>query len=241
MMVIDTEQEKREIISRYRRLLRKAKPILNDGDAKIIKKAFTISLQAHKDMRRKSGEPFIFHPLAVAEICVEEIGLGTTSIVAALIHDVVEDTDIELIDIERMFGKKIARIVDGLTKIRGVFDYGTSAQAENFRKMLFTLSEDVRVILIKLADRLHNMRTLESMPRNKQLKVSSETIYLYAPLAHRLGLNAMKTELEDLWLKFTEQTLYDEIVQKIDETKASRNKFIKMFIAPLKDELDRLK
>jgi GTP pyrophosphokinase len=192
--------------------------VLKEKDAKLIKKAFTLALEAHKDMRRKSGEPFIFHPLTVAEICVEEIGLGTTSIVAALIHDVVEDTDIELVDIERMFGKKIARIVDGLTKIRGVFDYGTSAQAENFRKMLFTLSEDVRVILIKLADRLHNMRTLESMPRQKQLKVASETIYLYAPLAHRLGLNAMKTELEDLWLKFTEQQLYDEIVQKIDET-----------------------
>ena len=240
-MVVDVAEEKREIISRYRRLLRKAKPVLRDNDAKLIKKAFTLALEAHKDMRRKSGEPFIFHPLTVAEICVEEIGLGTTSIVAALIHDVVEDTDIELTDIERMFGKKIARIVDGLTKIRGVFEYGTSAQAENFRKMLFTLSEDVRVILIKLADRLHNMRTLDSMPRNKQLKVSSETIYLYAPLAHRLGLNAMKTELEDLWLKFTEQNIYDEIVQKIDETKASRNKFIKVFMAPLKDELDRLK
>jgi GTP diphosphokinase / guanosine-3',5'-bis(diphosphate) 3'-diphosphatase len=240
-MVVDVAEEKKEIISRYRRLLRKAKPVLRENDAKLIKKAFTLALEAHKDMRRKSGEPFIFHPLTVAEICVEEIGLGTTSIVAALIHDVVEDTDIELVDIERMFGKKIARIVDGLTKIRGVFEYGTSAQAENFRKMLFTLSEDVRVILIKLADRLHNMRTLDSMPRQKQLKVSSETIYLYAPLAHRLGLNAMKTELEDLWLKFTEQSLYDEIVQKIDETKASRNKFIKFFIAPLKEELDRLK
>jgi guanosine-3',5'-bis(diphosphate) 3'-pyrophosphohydrolase len=240
-MVVDVAEEKKEIISRYRRLLRKAKPVLRENDAKLIKRAFTLALEAHKDMRRKSGEPFIFHPLTVAEICVEEIGLGTTSIVAALIHDVVEDTDIELTDIERMFGKKIARIVDGLTKIRGVFDYGTSAQAENFRKMLFTLSEDVRVILIKLADRLHNMRTLESMPRQKQLKVASETIYLYAPLAHRLGLNAMKTELEDLWLKFTEQQLYDEIVQKIDETKASRNKFIKLFVAPLKEELDRLK
>jgi GTP pyrophosphokinase len=235
-MEVDIAEEKKEIISRYRRLLRKAKPVLKEKDAKLIKKAFTLALEAHKDMRRKSGEPFIFHPLTVAEICVEEIGLGTTSIVAALIHDVVEDTDIE-----RMFGKKIARIVDGLTKIRGVFDYGTSAQAENFRKMLFTLSEDVRVILIKLADRLHNMRTLDSMPRNKQLKVSSETIYLYAPLAHRLGLNAIKTELEDLYLKFTENASYDEIVRKIDESKASRNKFIKLFVAPLKEEMDRLK
>lgn len=240
-MVIDTEQEKREIISRYRRLLRKAKPILKDGDAKLIKKAFTISLEAHKDMRRKSGEPFIFHPLAVAEICVEEIGLGTTSIIAALMHDVVEDTDIELADIERMFGKKIARIIDGLTKIRGVFEYGTSQQAENFRKMLFTLSEDVRVILIKLADRLHNMRTLDSMPRHKQLKVANETIYLYAPLAHRLGLNAFKSELEDLYLRFTDRQVYDSIAKNIDATKAARAKFIKQFMVPIKDELDKLK
>jgi GTP pyrophosphokinase len=240
-MVIDTEQEKKEIISRYRRLLRKAKPILKDGDAKLIKKAFTMALEAHKDMRRKSGEPFIFHPLAVAEICVEEIGLGTTSIISALMHDVVEDTDIELVDIERMFGKKIAKIIDGLTKIRGVFEYGTSQQAENFRKMLFTLSEDVRVILIKLADRLHNMRTLDSMPRNKQLKVANETIYLYAPLAHRLGLNAIKTELEDLYLRFTDRPIYDSIVRKIDATKAARNKFIKQFMIPINEELDKLK
>jgi guanosine-3',5'-bis(diphosphate) 3'-pyrophosphohydrolase len=240
-MVIDTEQEKREIINRYRRLLRKAKPILKDGDAKLIKKAFTISLEAHKDMRRKSGEPFIFHPLAVAEICVEEIGLGTTSIISALMHDVVEDTDIELADIERMFGKKITKIIDGLTKIRGVFEYGTSQQAENFRKMLFTLSEDVRVILIKLADRLHNMRTLDSMPRNKQLKVANETIYLYAPLAHRLGLNAFKTELEDLYLRFTDKAVYESIAQNIDATKAVRTKFIKQFMVPIKDELDKLK
>ena len=240
-MVIDTEQEKREIINRYRRLLRKAKPILRDGDAKLIKKAFTLSLQAHKDMRRKSGEPFIFHPLAVAEICVEEIGLGTTSIISALMHDVVEDTDMELLDIERMFGKKITKIIDGLTKIRGVFEYGTSQQAENFRKMLFTLSEDVRVILIKLADRLHNMRTLDSMPRNKQLKIANETIYLYAPLAHRLGLNAIKTELEDLYLRFTDKNIYDSIVRKIDATKAARNKFIKQFMVPINEELDALK
>ncbi len=240
-MVVDAVEEKREIINRYRRLLRKAKPVLKDGDARLIKKAFTLALEAHKNMRRKSGEPFIFHPLSVAEICVEEIGLGTTSIVSALIHDVVEDTDIELADIERMFGLKIARIVDGLTKIRGVFEYGTSAQAENFRKMLFTLSEDVRVILIKLADRLHNMRTLESMPRQKQLKVASETIYLYAPLAHRLGLNAIKTELEDLYLRFTDGPVFNEITQKIDESRTSRNKFIKQFIHPIKEELDKLK
>lgn len=240
-MLIDAELEKKEIIGRYRRLLRKAKPILKDGDAKLIKKAFTLSLDAHKDMRRKSGEPFIFHPLAVAEICVEEIGLGTTSIISALMHDVVEDTDIELADIERMFGKKIARIIDGLTKIRGVFEYGTSQQAENFRKMLFTLSEDVRVILIKLADRLHNMRTLDSMPRNKQLKVANETIYLYAPLAHRLGLNAIKTELEDLYLRFTDKPVYDSIARSIDATRAARTKFIKQFMVPIGEELDKMK
>ena len=239
-MVIDEVEEKREIIARYRRLLRLAKPILKEGDARLIKRAFTISMDAHKNMRRKSGEPYIFHPLSVAEICVEEIGLGTTSIIAALLHDVVEDTDIQLSDLQEIFGKKIAKIIDGLTKIRGVFEYGTSAQAENFRKMLFTLSEDVRVILIKLADRLHNMRTLESMPRNKQLRVSSETIYLYAPLAHRLGLNAIKTELEDLYLRFTDQPVFEEITNKIAETKASRNRFIKQFVLPIKEELDKL-
>jgi guanosine-3',5'-bis(diphosphate) 3'-pyrophosphohydrolase len=240
-VVADIVEEKKEIIARYRRLLRKAKPVLKEGDARRIKRAFQLALSAHKDMRRKSGEPFIFHPLTVAEICAEEIGLGTTSIMAALIHDVVEDTEIELEEIEKLFGKKVARIVDGLTKIRGAFEYGSSAQAENFRKMLFTLSEDVRVILIKLADRLHNMRTLDSMPRNKQLKVANETIYLYAPLAHRLGLNAIKTELEDLYLRFTDRVVYDEIVTKIDESKASRNKFIKQFVQPVKDELDKLK
>lgn len=240
-MLIDVEVERKEIINRYRRLLRKAKPILKEGDAKLIKRAFTISMEAHKDMRRKSGEPYIFHPLSVAEICVEEIGLGTTSIVAALLHDVVEDTDIQLKELEQIFGHKTAKIIDGLTKIKGVFEYGTSAQAENFRKMLFTLSEDVRVILIKLADRLHNMRTLESMPRNKQLRVASETIYLYAPLAHRLGLNAIKTELEDLYLRFTDYPVYRDIANKIDESRASRNRFIKQFVQPIKEELDKLR
>ncbi|SNT13859.1 GTP pyrophosphokinase [Ekhidna lutea] len=236
----DLESEKKEIIRRYRRLLRKAKPVLKDGDAKIIKKAFNTSLEAHSGMRRKSGEPYIFHPLEVAEICISEIGLGTTSIVAALLHDVVEDTDYELEDIERLFGKKVAVIIDGLTKIAGVFDHGSSQQAENFRKMLLTLSDDVRVILIKLADRLHNMRTLESMPRNKQLKIANETIYLYAPLAHRLGLYAFKSELEDLYLKYSEPEVYDDIAGKINETKDSRNKFIRNFIRPIKDKLNSL-
>jgi GTP pyrophosphokinase len=188
-------------------------------------------------MRRKSGEPYILHPLAVAQIVVEEIGLGTTSIVAALLHDVVEDTPWEISDVEREFGTKVARIVDGLTKISGVFDYGTSEQAENFRKMLLTLSEDVRVILIKIADRLHNMRTLDSMPRHKQLKIASETIYLYAPLAHRLGLYAIKSELEDLHLKYTDTDTFRDLTQKVRQSRGARNRFIKEFVAPLDDEL----
>lgn len=237
---IDLETERKEILRRYRRLLRLAKPNLREGDAKLIKKAFSTSMEAHREMRRKSGEPYIFHPLAVAQIAVEEIGLGTTSIVAALLHDVVEDTELELGDIERQFGKKVARIIDGLTKISGVFEHGSSQQAENFRKMLLTLSDDVRVILIKLADRLHNMRTLDSMPRDKQLKIASETMYLYAPLAHRLGLYAIKSELEDLYLKYTESDTYAMIVEKIQATKASRTKFIKDFVAPVETELRRL-
>ncbi|QJX45603.1 bifunctional (p)ppGpp synthetase/guanosine-3',5'-bis(diphosphate) 3'-pyrophosphohydrolase [Hymenobacter taeanensis] len=235
--VIDPEVERQEILRHYRRLLRTAKPYLKEGDAKLIKKAFNTSLEAHKEMRRKSGEPYILHPLAVAQIVVEEIGLGTTSIVAALLHDVVEDTPWEIADVEREFGNKVARIVDGLTKISGVFEYGTSEQAENFRKMLLTLSEDVRVILIKLADRLHNMRTLDSMPRHKQLKIASETIYLYAPLAHRLGLYAIKTELEDLYLKYTDTEVYNELVNRVRQSRSARNRFIKEFVLPIDDEL----
>ncbi|GAB3829997.1 RelA/SpoT family protein [Pontibacter rugosus] len=236
-IMIDLEVERKEILRHYRRLLRYAKPFLKDNDAKIIKKAFNTSLEAHKDMRRKSGEPYILHPLAVAQIAVEEIGLGTTSIVAALLHDVVEDTELETADIEREFGPSVARIIEGLTKISGVFDYGTSQQAENFRKMLLTLSDDVRVILIKLADRLHNMRTLDSMPRHKQLKIASETMYLYAPLAHRLGLYAIKSELEDLYLKYTDTETYKDISNKIRQTRLARTKFIKDFTHPIEDEL----
>ncbi|WP_426492776.1 RelA/SpoT family protein [Hymenobacter sp. 102] len=236
-IVIDPEVERQEILRHYRRLLRTAKPYLKEGDAKLIKKAFNTSLEAHKEMRRKSGEPYILHPLAVAQIVVEEIGLGTTSIIAALLHDVVEDTPWEVADVEREFGPKVARIVDGLTKISGVFDYGTSEQAENFRKMLLTLSDDVRVILIKLADRLHNMRTLDSMPRHKQLKIASETIYLYAPLAHRLGLYSIKTELEDLYLKYTDTEIYTELVNRVRQSRAARNRFIKEFVQPIDEEL----
>ncbi|WP_230680100.1 RelA/SpoT family protein [Pontibacter rufus] len=238
-VMIDPEAERKEILRHYRRLLRYAKPFLQDNDPKIIKKAFNTSLEAHKDMRRKSGEPYILHPLAVAQIAVEEIGLGTTSIVAALLHDVVEDTEMEITDIEREFGPSVALIIEGLTKISGVFDYGSSQQAENFRKMLLTLSDDVRVILIKLADRLHNMRTLDSMPRHKQLKIASETMYLYAPLAHRLGLYAIKSELEDLYLKYTDTDTYKDISNKIRQTRAARSKFIKDFTAPIEEELRR--
>lgn len=232
-MLIDEEEEKKQILRRYRRLLRHAKPFLKDDDAKKIKKAFNASLEAHKNMRRKSGEPYIYHPLEVADICVHEIGLGTTSIVSALLHDIVEDTHWELEDIDREFGPKITRIIDGLTKISGVPGESISEQAENFRKMLLTLSKDTRVILIKLADRLHNMRTLESMPRHKQLKIASETFYLYAPLAHRLGLYAIKTELEDLSMKYREADEYNEIARKISESKDGRDRFIRNFVRPI--------
>lgn len=237
MEAIDLEAEKSEILRKYRKVLKSAKPLLKPGDAKIIKKAFQTSMEAHSEMRRKSGEPYIFHPLAVAQICIDEIGLGTTSIVSALLHDVVEDTEWEIKDIDRDFGKKVARIIDGLTKISGVFEHGTSEQAENFRKMLLTLSEDVRVILVKLADRLHNMRTLDSMPEHKKLKIASETIYLYAPLAHRLGLYAIKSELEDLYLKHTEPDTYRMIADKIAESKGARNRFIRNFIRPIEAKL----
>lgn len=241
MTELELEEEKKEIVRRYRRLLRHAKPYLKGDDAKRIKKAFNMSVDAHKNMRRRSGEPYIFHPLAVAQICVSEIGLGTTSIISALLHDVVEDTELEIEDIERNFGTKVAKIIDGLTKISGVFDQGTSLQAENFRKMLLTLSEDVRVILVKLADRLHNMRTLDSMPRNKQIKIASETIYLYAPLAHRLGLYAIKSELEDLYLKYAEPDVFNMIVEKIRSTKAARGRFIRNFINPIQTEMRKRK
>jgi len=235
---IDIQAENKEIVSRYKKLMKSVRPLMKDADSKQVRLAFRTALEAHKEMRRKSGEPYIFHPIAVAQICVDEIGLGPTAVIAALLHDVVEDTDMELIDISKLFGKKVAQIIDGLTKISGVFQQGSSQQAENFRKMLLTLSEDVRVILIKIADRLHNMRTLESMPRNSQLKISSETIFLYAPLAHRLGLYSIKTELEDLYLKYTEADVYRDIANKIQQTKAIRNKFIKEFVEPIDDALN---
>jgi GTP pyrophosphokinase len=235
--VIDLEVESKEIRKRYRALLRACKPTLQRGDKQEIRKAFDLALESHKDMRRKSGEPYIYHPIAVAQIAAEEIGLGTTSIVCALLHDVVEDTTVTLEDIERQFGKKVAKIIDGLTKISGVFDPNSSLQAENFRKMLLTLADDVRVILIKLADRLHNMRTMEFMVRHKQLKIASETSYLYAPLAHRLGLYAIKSELEDLSMKYTDPDTYKFIAKKLNEKKAERERFVADFISPINEIL----
>ncbi len=233
------EAEKDQILKAYKELLRALRPSLGKGDKKMIRLAFDMALEAHKDMRRKTGEPYILHPLAVAQICAEEIGLGPLAIVCALLHDTVEDTHMTLENIKSSFGIKAASIVDGLTKISGVFDKGTSLQAENFRKMLLTLSDDVRVILIKLADRLHNMRTLDSMKREKQLKIASETAYLYAPLAHRLGLYSIKTELEDLAMKYTEPEIYNEITSKLAQTKRERTRFINEFVDPIKDELGK--
>ena len=237
MQQIDLEQEKKDILNKYKSLLRACADKTNKEDKKEIRKAFNLAVEAHKNMRRKSGEPYIYHPIAVAHISAKEIGLGTTSIICALLHDVVEDTDYSLNDIEKLFGKKVAKIIDGLTKIQDVFDKNVSMQAENFRKMLLTLSDDVRVILIKLADRLHNMRTLDAMPKAKQLKIASETLYLYGPLAHRLGLYSIKTELEDLGLKFTKPEVYKAIAEGLNETKEERTKYIAKFCKPIKAKL----
>ncbi|MCC7532754.1 MAG: bifunctional (p)ppGpp synthetase/guanosine-3',5'-bis(diphosphate) 3'-pyrophosphohydrolase, partial [Bacteroidia bacterium] len=237
--IIDTEKENKEIVKAYRNIIKAFKRNLKPEDKKLIRKAFNMSLDAHKNMRRKSGEPYIFHPIAVAQICVEEIGLGPTSIACALLHDVVEDTEITIDVIRSTFGDKVATIIDGLTKISGVFDLqDNSIQAENFKKLLLTLSDDVRVILIKLADRLHNMRTLDSMSPKSQLKIASETQYVYAPLAHRLGLYAIKSELEDLATKYLEPEKYNFVKNKLHETKSQRNRYIKHFIEPLLLDLD---
>jgi GTP pyrophosphokinase len=234
------EQEKKEIVRQYRALLRVLKPKLKPGDKELVRRAFEIAVDAHKTMRRKSGEPYIFHPLAVSHICVEEIGLGVRSTICALLHDTVEDTDVTLEEVEREFGGEIARIIDGLTKISNVVDTNSSQQAENFKKILLTLTDDPRVILIKLADRLHNMRTLDSMKREKQLKVSSETVYVYAPLAHRMGLYSIKTELEDLAMKYLEPDIYREIARKLSETKRERTRYINEFIKPIREKMDRV-
>ena len=233
------EQEKKLIIREYRSLLRSLKTKLKKGDKELVRQAFEMAADAHKTMRRKSGEPYILHPLAVAKICIEEIGLGVRSTICSLLHDTVEDTDVTLEDIERDFQSEIARIVDGLTKISTVVDVNASRQAENFKKILFTLTDDPRVILIKLADRLHNMRTMESMKREKQLKISSETVYIYAPLAHRMGLYNIKTEMEDLAMKYMEQDTYKDIARKLADTKRERSRYINEFIRPVKEKLEK--
>ena len=234
------EIDNKLILSAYRKLLRHSKSLISSKDSLKIKKAFRIALNAHKNTRRKSGEPYILHPISVAQICVQEIGLGATSIIAALLHDVVEDTELTLEFIENEFGSRVANICDGLTKISGVLSPGSSIQSENFKKMLLTLVDDMRVILIKLADRMHNMRTLDSMSRSAQLKISSETIYIYSPLAHRLGLYSIKSELDDLYLKYTDRKKYKLISKKIKDSKSSRDKFIRSFIRPIKKELSQL-
>lgn len=236
---LNEEEEKKEIVRQYRALLKSLKPKLKTGHRELLRLAFEMAADAHKTMRRKSGEPYILHPLAVARICVEEIGLGVRSTICALLHDTVEDTDLTLEDIERAFGSEIARIIDGLTKIANVVDNNTTQQAENFKKILVTLTDDPRVILIKLADRLHNMRTLDSMKREKQLKVSSETVYVYAPLAHRMGLYNIKTEMEDLAMKYLEPDIYREIARKLAETRRERTRYINDFIRPVKEKLEK--
>ena len=207
----------------------------------IITKAFNFARQAHKGVRRLSGEPYIMHPIAVAQIACEEVGLGSTSICAALLHDVVEDTDFTTEDIENIFGSKIALIVDGLTKISGgIFGEQASAQAENFKKLLLTMSDDIRVILIKICDRMHNMRTLASQPANKQYKIAGETLYIYAPLANRLGLNKIKTELEDLSFRYEHPDEYTRIQEKLKSTQESRHSLFDQFTQPIKEELDKM-
>src|SRR5688572_15748048 len=236
---LNEEQEKKLILREYRALLRVLKPKLKPGDKELLRHAFEMAAEAHKTMRRKSGEPYILHPRAVARICVEEICLGVLSTICSLLHDTVEDTDVTLDDVEREFGSEIARIVDGLTKISNIIDVNASQQAENFKKILLTLTDDPRVILIKLSDRLHNMRTLDSMKREKQLKVASETVYIYAPLSHRMGLYNIKTELEDLSMKYLEPDAYREIARKLAETKRERSRYINEFIKPIKDKLEK--
>lgn len=235
---IDLEKEKREILSRYRGLLRALKGERKREDVRRIRKAFNIALEAHKDQRRKTGEPYIYHPIAVARICAEEIGLGPTSVLCALLHDTVEDTDLTLDDVREIFGPTEATIIDGLTKISGL-SMADSAQAENFRKVLLSMAQDVRVILIKLADRLHNMRTLESMARDKQLKIASETLFMYAPLAHRLGLYNIKNELEDLSLKYKEPEIFEEISTKLKKSEPVRKRFISRFTLPIAAALEK--
>jgi len=234
------EKENKQIARQYKELLRISYQTLNNDDKKLIRKAFDTAVDAHKDQRRKSGEAYIFHPIAVAKIVASEIGLDATSIAAALLHDVVEDTIYTREDLKEMFGETVAKIVDGLTKISSLKkDMNVSLQAENFRKMLLTLNDDVRVIIIKIADRLHNMQTMDAMRPDKQLKIASETLYIYAPLAHRIGLYNIKTELEDLGLKYTEPEVYNDILTKIKESKEEQDLYIKEFSKIIQDSLDK--
>ena len=231
----NTGEERQELLKLYRQVLSKAQSSLSEKDIKDIKSAFVLASEAHEGMRRHSGEPYMYHPLRVALICVEEIGLThATTIISCFLHDTVEDTELSLGEVEKRFGPKVAEITDGLTKISTLFEKGKSEQAENFRKVLLTLSKDIRVILIKMADRLHNMRTLQSLPRHKQIRIASETLYLYAPLAHRMGLYAIKSELEDLYLKHTEPETFRHIAKKVQQSKAEREKFVRNFIAPVR-------
>ncbi|MBE0655451.1 MAG: bifunctional (p)ppGpp synthetase/guanosine-3',5'-bis(diphosphate) 3'-pyrophosphohydrolase [Bacteroidales bacterium] len=238
-MRVTERTETEEIQEKFEEFLNQCSHCKDHENRKLIVKAFNFAQDAHRGMRRKSGEPYILHPLEVARIVHMEIGLGVKSIICALLHDVVEDTGITIEEIENTFGKKIASIIDGLTKISGVFDNKSSLQAENFRKMLITLSDDIRVILIKLADRLHNMRTLGSLPRHKQIKIAGETIYLFAPLAHRLGLYAIKTEMEDLSLKYRYPKIYDEISVKVKDNESKRIHLINKFSLPIIDKLQK--
>jgi GTP pyrophosphokinase len=239
-MIVDQETENKEIAKQYKELLRISYQTLSDADKKMIRLAFDTAVEAHSDQRRKSGEAYIFHPINVAKIVAHQIGLDAVSICAALLHDVVEDTKFSLEDIERLMGLTVAKIVQGLTKISSLKkDKNISLQAENFRKMLLTLNDDVRVIIIKIADRLHNMQTMDAMPEYKQVKIASETLYIYAPLAHRIGLYNVKTELEDLSLKYTEPQRYKSIKEKIEETKESQETYIKSFSKFLTQEFDK--
>lgn len=234
------EDENKEIAKRYKDLLKGTYQDLSAKDKKLIRTAFDIAVDAHSKQRRKTGEPYIYHPIAVAKIVAYEIGLGATSIAAALLHDIVEDTKYTIEDMERLFGENIARIVSGLTKISHLKkDKDFSIQAENFRKMLLTLHDDVRVILIKIADRLHNMQTMDAMPADKQVKIASETLYIYAPLAHRLGLYNLKTELEDLGLKYTEPEVYSDILNKVNESTEEQQKYIDSFAETLDNALKK--
>lgn len=235
------EQERLEILRRYRHLIEVWHTRKDTADRWMVRKAFRVAADAHKDMRRKTGEPFIYHPLAVATIAAEEIGLGRTSIIAALLHDTVEDTDLRLADVKAMFGSEVARIIDGLTKIDEISDTSSSAQAETLKKILYTLSDDVRVILIKLADRLHNMRTMEVMPREKQLKIASETSFIYSPLAHRLGLFSIKSELEEMSFKYAQPKLYRDLKERLNERYEETMQFFEVFRDPFEKGLKSIR